>query len=108
VFLFWFNSIGRVGHSAFGNGVGEDALLLLCIVETESALDVEVLEGVDVDEVNPGAKTGPYGNGLRNNDLSIPLPRIYHWESDRPWYHPLFLHIIIFQKIYFYKGTFQN
>ena len=32
-------------------------------------------EGVDVDEVNPGAKTGPYGNGLRNNDLSIPLPR---------------------------------
>ena len=27
-----------------------------------------------VEGVNPGALTGPYGNGLRNNTLYIPLP----------------------------------
>jgi len=26
------------------------------------------------DGVNPGAKTGPYGNGLRDNTIAIPLP----------------------------------
>ena len=27
------------------------------------------------DAVNPGAKTGPYGNGKKLNDVYIPLPR---------------------------------
>ena len=31
--------------------------------------------GVDVDAVNPGAKTGPYGDGLRNNVIFAPIPR---------------------------------
>ena len=50
VLLLGLDSIGGVGHGAFGDRIGEDALLLLSVVETEGALDVEVLEGVDVDE----------------------------------------------------------
>lgn len=30
---------------------------------------------INPDAVNPGAKTGPYGDGKRNNTLYIPIPR---------------------------------
>ena len=32
-------------------------------------------QGVDEDAVNPGAKTGPYGDGLKNNTIFAPVPR---------------------------------
>ena len=39
-----------------------------------SAFNLPGGEGVDLKGVNPGALTGPYGDGLRNNTISIPLP----------------------------------
>ena len=49
VLLLGFDSVGGVGHVAFGDGIGEDALLLLGVVEAEGGADVEALEGVDVE-----------------------------------------------------------
>ena len=50
VLLLGLDGIGGVGHGAFGDRIGEDALLFLSVVEAEGALDVEVLEWIDVDE----------------------------------------------------------
>ncbi len=49
VLLLRLHGVGGVGHSAFGHRIGENALLLLRVVEAECGLDVESLEGVDID-----------------------------------------------------------
>ena len=46
--LLGLYGIGGIGHCSFRNRIGEDALLLLGIVDTEGGLDVEILQWVDV------------------------------------------------------------
>ena len=48
VLLLSLYGVGLIGHVALGYGVGEDALLLLRIVETEGRTQVEALEEVQV------------------------------------------------------------
>ena len=48
MFLLSFHTVDGVGYGALSNGILEDALLLLGIVETEGCLDIEVLERIDV------------------------------------------------------------
>ena len=49
MFLLRLHGIDGVRHSALGDRIGENALLLLCIIQTKSGTDVEILEGVDID-----------------------------------------------------------
>ena len=49
VLLLGLHGILRTSHGTFRNRIGEDALLLLRVVQTEGSLDVQVLQGVDVD-----------------------------------------------------------
>ena len=48
VLLLGFHAVDGVGHGSLSDGVLEDALLFLCVVETKGGFDVEALEGVDV------------------------------------------------------------
>ena len=48
--LLGLYGIGGIGHCSFRNRIGEDALLLLGIVDTEGGLDVQILKRVDVEE----------------------------------------------------------
>ena len=49
VFLLGFYGILIICHIAFGDGVGEDALWFLCIIQSEGGADIESFEGVEVD-----------------------------------------------------------
>ena len=48
--LLGLYGIGGIGHCSFRNRIGEDALLFLGIVDTEGGLDVQILQGVDVEK----------------------------------------------------------
>ena len=50
VLLLGLHAVDGVGHCAFGDGILEDALLLLCIVDAEGGAQVQILDGVYVDE----------------------------------------------------------
>ena len=49
VLLLGLHTIDGVGHGAFCNRIGEDALLFLCVVKSERRFDIEVLDRIDVD-----------------------------------------------------------
>ena len=49
VFLLVLNGVLVVGYHAFGDGVGEETLFLLRIVDTRRRADIQTLVGVDVD-----------------------------------------------------------
>ena len=48
VFLFGFDGVCGIGHVALSDGIGEEALLLLRVVETEGGAEIEALEWVEV------------------------------------------------------------
>src|SRR3712207_3565278 len=48
MFLLGFHAIGGIGHGAFGNRIGKDALLFLGIVKSEGGLYGEVPERIDL------------------------------------------------------------
>ena len=44
--LLRFNGVGALSHVALGNGIGEETLHFLTVIQAERGAQVEVLEGV--------------------------------------------------------------
>ena len=56
MFLFCFYAVNRICNSAFGDGISENSLLFLSVVDTCGGFDIEVFNGADV-EVNIAKST---------------------------------------------------